>query len=542
MSDPRPNIVLLMTDQQRFDTIAAAGFDHMITPNLDRLAREGCIFRNAFTPNPVCVPARHNMLTGLSSRYHGYTGNDPHPLDHRLPTLPRLLADGGYHTRAIGKMHFRPTRRHSGFDAMELMEEIPRYREDDEYAMYLKDVGWGHIRNIHGVRNLLYMAPQRSLVPEEHHGSTWVGRRSAEFIRREAGRRPFFLWSSWIAPHPPFDIPDSVADLYRGRPLPEPLRSETTISEQARKQDRYADLPAGEEGGYLRRMRECYFSAISFVDRNIGPILEALEETGVLDNTLIIFTSDHGEMLGDHGIFQKMLPYDSASRIPLLIRYPFAFEPGSERTDFVDLNDLLPTALDAAGIDYPGPYRLPGASLLPGPLDREYQYIEYGRADSRWISVRDARYKYTYYYRGGYEELFDMQGDPTESTNLLQGILDDADASLREQRDRLRTVLYGFEAERGPANYAHGGDFLRFPSPPRAAATEAPKRRNAQFPIFPDRIVDPDEKAAMTSFGEEVILSVEKEELVKLHRLDLSAWAAGGGPQDVIERIKREEL
>lgn len=527
-----------MTDQQRFDTIAAAGFDYMETPNLDRLAREGCLFRNAFTPNPVCIPARHNMLTGLSSRFHGYAGNDPHPLDHHLPTLPRLLADHGYRTHAVGKMHFRPTRRHNGFDAMELMEEIPRYREDDEYALYLKEVGWGHVQNIHGVRNLLYMAPQRSIIPEEHHGSTWVGRRSAEFVRREAGRRPFFLWSSWIAPHPPFDIPDSVADIYRDKPLPEPLQSETTPSDQARRQERYGDLPQGEEAAYNRRMRECYSSAISFVDKNIGPILEALEETGELDNTLIIFTSDHGEMLGDHGAYQKMLPYDSASRIPLLVRYPAAFPAGSERDDFVDLNDVLPTVLEAAGIAYPGPYPLPGASLLGAPLDRQYQYIEYGSAKTRWISVRDARYKYTYYYCGAYEELFDVAADPAETTNLLASGYEQADASIQEERNRLRRVLYHFESERGPANYAHNGDFLEFPAQEETAG----RRRNAQFPIFPERITDPDEKRAMTPLGDETIKAVEREPIVKLHKLDLDAWAAGGGPADVIERIRKEKL
>jgi len=266
----RPNILLLFTDQQRFDTIAAGGFDHMSTPNMDRLVRTGCIYTHAYSPNPVCIPARHNLLTGLGARFHGYTQNLKHPLDHRLPVLPRILSDNGYTTRAIGKMHFQPTRRHNGFDTMELMEETPRVREHDEYAMYLKEVGLGHIQNIHGLRSLLYMVPQRSLIPEAHHGSTWVGDRSVDFLKNAQGKGPWFLWSSWIAPHPPFDVPDTFADLYVNRELPEPYVSETATSPLAQQRRQSADIPTGKEKAYLRRMRELYFSAISLVDKNIG--------------------------------------------------------------------------------------------------------------------------------------------------------------------------------------------------------------------------------------------------------------------------------
>jgi arylsulfatase A-like enzyme len=532
MSD-QPNILLLFTDQQRIDTIAACGHDHMVTPNLDRLVNEGCCFTNGYTPNPVCVPARHNALTGLPARFHGFPSNGG-TYNHALPKLPQLLADHGYDTRAIGKMHFRPTRCHNGFNRMELMEEIPVHREDDDYAMYLKSVGLGHIQNIHGVRNLLYMAPQQSLIPEEHHGSTWVGDRSVDYLRQEAGRRPFFLWSSWIAPHPPFDVPDTFANLYDGRDLPEPLISETPLNPIGERSHVHADLPAGKEKAIVRRMRELYYAAVSHVDKNVGKILDALEETGELDNTLIIYTTDHGEMLGDHGCFQKIMPYDSCARIPFIVRYPKRFAPGSTSEEFVGLNDILPTVLDLCGIEYPGPHKLPGGSLLRDGMDRSHSYSEYGEGAFRWVSVRNARYKYSYYYAGGHEELFDMIADPCESRNLFAcGALS---GDLAEIRDDLRTKLIAWEKRWGYGQYVVYNQFVRFPPITHA------RTKNGQFPKFPDNIADPAEKAAMNDFGQEVIDAVKDESLLNLHELDLDSWAANGAPLETIERIRQEEL
>ncbi len=531
----KPNILLLFTDQQRFDTIAACGFDHMLTPNLDRLVRDGCYFRNAYTPNPVCIPARHNLITGLTARFHGYSDNMQHPLDHRLPTLPRLLSDHGYETRAIGKMHFQPVRRHNGFDKMELMEEIPKFREADEYAMYLKQVGLGQVVNIHGVRNLLYMLPQQSLIPEEHHGSTWVGDRSSGFIRNNAGRHPFFLWSSWIAPHPPFDVPEPFAGMYRDRDLPTPLPAETGISKHAQSGRVHGDFPRGKEEAYIRRMRELYAGAISLVDKNVGKILDALEENGQLDNTLIVFSSDHGEMLGDHGTFQKMQPYDSCARIPFIVRYPARIKPGTVRNDFADLNDILPTILDVAGIDYPGPHQLPGASIFSDKKDRTHQYMEYSRESRRWCSMRDSRYKFNYFYAEGFEELYDMRDDPGETVNLL--ISDPENAEVRAARDRLREKLLAHEQKWGLEGCTTDTDFVK-----KEALTVNEYRRNGQFHIFPDRITNPDEKQGMNTLEQEVLGAVANEPLVRLHELDLECWQENGAPAELVEKIRKEKL
>lgn len=510
----RPNILLLMTDQQRFDTIATAGYPHMITPNLDRLVREGCLYRNAYTPNPICIPARYHVLTGRTVRAHGFSTNAGPPLAGSIPTLPGLLSDAGYETRAIGKMHFKPPRRHHGFDRMELSEETPVTREADEYAMYLKSVGLGRVQNIHGVRNLLYEAPQRSLVPEQHHGSKWVADRTIDFLETNRGRQPFFCWTSWIAPHPPFDVPDSVADLYRDKELPAPIRDVTTPNTFTRVMSDDNTLPpADQRDAFMRRRREAYYAQITFVDQQIGRILDALEHTGLLDDTAIIFTSDHGEMLGDHGSHQKAQPYDSCARVPMIVRYPSRVEAGSTFEPFCDLNDILPTALDLAGVEHPHSDDLPGGSLLRDDKDRSTQYLSLGAKGRRWATVRDDRFKYTYYYGLPEQELFDMEQDPGETTNLLQARPDDAD--IVDTRDRLYRLVvehetrWGIEGEVVDAN----GSLRRYSEPDHGPPGHAAQLRAKQFPKFPGMIADPAERAAMNDFAAEVIEAVRDEPL-----------------------------
>lgn len=513
----KPNILLITTDQQRYDTIAAMGYDHMVTPNLDRLAAEGCCFPNAYSCNPVCMAARHNIITGLPARYHGFDDNyfedDPKVIPYHLPTFPQILSDHGYDTIAVGKMHFQPCRRYNGFTKMELMEEIPRNLEDDEYAKYLKEHGFGKVQSIHGVRHLLYMLPQRSLIDEAHHGSSWVAERSIHYLKENAGRRPFFLWSSFIAPHPPFDVPDGWADLYRGKELPPLKESKTPISAAAEGKKCIADYP---DETCLRRARELYYASISFVDHNIGKIIRQLKESGEYDNTLILFTSDHGEMLGDYGTFQKMLPYDSSARIPFVVRYPEKLDAGSTDERFVDLNDLLPTFLELAGADYPEPGILPGESIFAeeGEKDRSVQYVEFGHGGSRWISLRNRRYKYNYYYGGGQEELFDLEQDPDETINLLYK---DPGVDILAVKEELRARLTGYEERYGLEGYVRGEKLAVF----EESAPFFYRENNP--PIFPGK-----QDSEYLSREEEVRMAVERETVVKLEELDVPYFAERG--------------
>lgn len=533
----QPNILFITTDQQRYDTIHAAGYEFISTPHIDRIAKEGCIYPNAYSPNPVCIPARHNMLTGLPARYHGFDDNyfvETRNIPFDLPTFPQILSDSGYDTIAIGKMHFQPYRRHNGFHKLHLMDEIPRYREDDEYAIYLKENGYEHLQSVHGVRHLLYMLPQRSMVDIKHHGSSWVADKTIEYLDENRGKRPFVIWSGFIHPHPPFDVPTEWADMYKGKDIPEPFETVTPLSAIAEENKHIADYPTKD---YLRRARELYYASISFVDYNIGRILEKLEEIGELDNTLIIFTSDHGEALGDYDTYQKFLPYDCSSRIPFIMRYPERIQADTVDERMVDLNDLLPTMLDVAGVDYPGNIELPGESILikDGKKDRTLQYVEHCKGNRRWISLRENTYKYNYYYGGGYEELFDLANDPQETTNLLHTAPTKEVVAIKES---IRKKLIAIEKEQGLEGYVENDDFICLPP------YEVKPYRETNFPIFPSEIRKPEEKEKLISITDEVLLAIKDEPVVKLEELDLETFKVFGKLsdkeiEDLLERTNK---
>jgi len=517
----RPNILLITTDQQRFDTINAAGFSHMKTPNLDRLVKEGCLFQNAYSPNPVCIPARHNIVSGLSAKHHGFDDNyfdNSIQMPSDLPTFPELLTNSGYGSIGIGKMHFQPCRRHNGFDRMLTMEEIPEHLEDDDYALYLHNQGYEHLRSFHGVRHLLYMLPQQSFLPIEHHGTTWVADRTIEAMKGYTGDRPFLIWSSFIEPHPPFDVPEEWAHTYDDVEIPEGAVSETPLSSLAEENKHIADYPTKEVADRAKRL---YYSAISFVDDQIGRILDYLEESGRLNDTLIVFTSDHGEMMGDFETYQKFLPYDGSSKIPFVVRYPKLVEPGSVDDRFVDLNDLLPTFLDVAGVEYPANHKLPGESIFveDGFKNRGLQYVEHNKGNKRWVSLRDHHYKYNYYYGGGCEELFDMIADPQETTNLLHGPVSEEAESARVS---LREKLVRYEKAYGLEGYVVNDDFVEME--PYVAVPY----RETNFPKHVESLTK-EKKEILGAMEDEIQLAIKNESVVNLEELDLETFQRFGG-------------
>ena len=487
----KPNFLILFPDQQRHDTIHAAGFRHMKTPNLDRLVREGCLFSNAYSPNPVCVPARHYLMTGTTGRDHGYFHNVSSPItDEGIPTLPQMLSDHGYTTAAVGKMHFLPPRRHHGFDEMHLMEELPHFRAEDAYAEYLAAQGLEDIQNLHGVRPYVYHHPQCALVPWEHHGENWVGKRAVEFLKQN-GKRPFFLMCGWVKPHPPWNIPAEWQGHYDDVELPEPIPRSRAKPFHAAPSDWFGDHDSPE---LRRQIRAAYYTSVSMVDRSVGDVLAYLDHAGLMDNTVIIFASDHGEMLQDKGFYQKALPYESAARIPFVVRYPKRFAPGTRDTRFVDLLDILPTALDLAGIDYNykkahSRYRLAGDSVLTPQSerrDRAYQRSECGTRAGRWVCLRDNRYKYVYSYNGGLEQFYDLQSDPSELHNLAG-----TDRLPQEDFRRIKAKCVEMEELWGPEGCVVNGACIAFPYNAHTEhyqeGSKFPFWANHQFQVFQDK-------------------------------------------------------
>lgn len=516
------NFLIVLTDQQRFDTIAAAGHPYMQTPNLDRLVNEGCLFKNAYSPNPICIPARHCLITGMTPRFHGYYGNFDQPIaDSGIPTLARVMSENGWHTAALGKSHFVPPTEHHGYDELMLMEELPEDVEDDEYLKFLRKQGYENLRNIHGVRTMIYHEPQISLVPDECHGTTWLGNYASDWIKRNQ-HRPWLLTLGWIKPHPPWNIPESQIDRYKDADLPEPFTD--AICPPFPQDALNNGLEDSDEE--KRKIREAYFTSVSMVDDAFGVVMKTLEETDLLDDTFIIFTSDHGEMLQDRGMYQKSVPYESSARVPFVIRYPKRFKPGSTDERFIDLMDIFPTILDEAGIDYyykksHENYSLVGGSLLPetsnpGTRSREIQCSECLHERYRWVMSRDKRYKFIHYYRGGHEYLYDLENDPGEANNLIG-----TDKCPQKILTKLRNAAIDYEKNLGEPGRIENDNFKK-------CVVNEPGEEQDMYPVFDWNNGNKYPKwcfSAFQNFGRE---SKETEADIILDELEKSVSHRGG--------------
>jgi arylsulfatase A-like enzyme len=306
----------------------------------------------------------------------------------------------------------------------------------------------------------------------------------------------------WIKPHPPWNIPDEWAGHYDDVELPEPIPPSRGAPYYAESSPWFGDEMPSER---KLAMRRAYYTCVSMIDHAVGRILDYLGRNGLLDNTFILYTSDHGEMLQDKGLYQKMAPYESSAHIPFVVRYPPAFAPGSEEERFVDLMDILPTFLDVASIDLTAKpsragQRMPGSSLLrlgdrasESTRDRSLQRSAYGIEGGRWVMLRDRRYKYVHFYGGGIEQFYDLQRDPQEEHDLVA-----ADALPREAFERLRTRCIELERKWGPEGHVRDGDFARYErrerSSPRGQGLY-PGWANRQMPVFGD--LTPEEEAAL---------------------------------------------
>ena len=439
-----PNLLHIVTDQQRFDTIHALGNGLIRTPNLDRLCREGTAFMRAYTPTAECVPARASMITGTYADKTGCGSNADAMPNEGAPTLMSRLAGAGYRTHGVGKCHFTPDPwAMRGFQTRDTSEEIVADPGKDDFLKFVEAAGYGHVLEPHGTRGELYYLPQPSPLPEKVHHTHWVGNRCLNFLEREGrSSRPWYLYAGFIAPHPPFAPPNPWNKLYRAPEMPLPWLPENADELTCfvnRFQNRYKYRDRGQDLNLVRCLRAYYYASISFIDHQVGRIMAALREKGLLDKTLILFTSDHGELLGDYGCFGKRSFHEVSQRIPMIARLPERFPEGKRCRAPASLVDLLPTFLGAAGVPVPNDSDgVDLADLAAGKIRRKGVYFHYAREDTAIIGAVSGRWKYAwsvpdqkgFLFRAGDRfEKANLAADPkaeSEAEPLVQSVLERA--------------------------------------------------------------------------------------------------------------------
>jgi arylsulfatase len=479
-SDSRPNILFLMSDQHRGDCIGADGNRAIHTPNLDAIAREGARFRHAYTATPSCIPARAAILTGLSPWNHGLLGMDGWPIPHRYPMeMPRALRESGYYTVGIGKMEYGPVpATDHGFHQTIRDETGQAFRND--YDSWF----WTNAPNLDPLAVGLgwndYPAKPYPF-PERLHHTHWTGETTVRFLRTYNRPEPFFLKVSFIPPHSPYTPPDRFMKQYANADLP-PAATGNWDARYKPRSSRRLDIWHGDLGpAQVHQSRQGYYGSVSFVDEEIGRIMAALDERGWMEQTLVLYTTDHGDMLGDHYLWRKCQPYQSDVRIPMLMRWPeglAASERGRVVSELVELRDILPTFLDAASV--PVTAKIDGRSLL-SLLDgkaaswREVLELEHDVCYSpavHWNALTDSHTKYIFHAYDGWEQLFDLDQDPYERTDLASVPADGR--RLRQWRARTVNAL----APRGDQYVKEGKLALRrqgmpiSPNYPRAEETK----------------------------------------------------------------------
>jgi len=425
------NVVLICTDQWRGDCLSIDGHPVVHTPYLDQLALSGVRFSRAYTATPSCIAARAALYTGLSQRTHGRVGyQDGVQWDYPV-TVASEFTRQGYQTQAIGKMHVYPERSQVGFQNVILHDgylHFARRGSDygliDDYLPWLRDkLGRDADYFEHGVEcNSQVARPWDK--PEYTHPTNWLVGQAIDFLRRRDTRKPFFLYLSFHRPHPPYDPPSWALEQYLCREMPD-----VPVGDWA---DLYADFaqpfhPSASAGrkdpNVLHRARAGYYGHITHIDHQVMRFLEMLRERCIAENTWVCFTSDHGELLGDHNLFRKTLPYEGSARVPLILAGPrdAGLTRGRACDAVVELRDVMPTLLDCAGLEIP--QTVEGESLLPlatGRSDsvREYVHGEHVAFGQSIHYLTDGREKYVWLSGSGHEQLFDLVKDPQELHDL----------------------------------------------------------------------------------------------------------------------------
>ena len=425
----RPNILLIMTDQQRFDAIGGVEKSVVDTPYLDQLRTQGVQFTSAYTACPVCIPARRTLMSGQTPAHHGLLANEHHT-QLSGPTLPGLLTQAGYHTHLCGKLHLFPGRKLYGFMSADWADGSHKSEPGqpaNDYDRYLQEHGlYTDAGFAHGAHQNGFVARPYHM-EERYHFTNWCFERAMNFLERRDPTVPFFLNISVHQPHAPCTPPAYYFDKYMRRDFPDPYTA-----------DWDKELPNSQVGtpvtsmrvnptaNYMKELRAGYYGCCEHIDHQMGRLLAYLPE-----NTVVIFTSDHGDMLGDHGFIRKRNPYEGSAHVPFVINLPkplakqLGVKPGTVCSEAIEIMDIMPTILDLCGIDIPD--TVDGLSIVPAMqgkgLAREYVHGEccsIGTLGSGMQYLTDGKMKYIYFPGLGKEQLFDLESDRYEQHDLSQ--------------------------------------------------------------------------------------------------------------------------
>ena len=451
------NILVISTDHWPGSLLGVAGHPAIQTPTLDQLARNGVRFNRAYSECPVCIPARRTLMTGTTPRTHGdrvFKPDEPMP---KLPTLAQTFGGAGYQCYAVGKLHVYPPRDRLGFDDVILAEEgRPNLGAVDDHDLYLADHGYTGQGFAHGMSNNEYHWRPWHL-PEAMHVTNWASQQMARQIKRRDPTRPALWFLSYCHPHPPLVPLQIYLDLYRDLDIPVPEMS-TWASEE--KLPYALQAIRGHFGTYsadqIRGFRRAFYALCTHIDHQLRLVIGTLREEGLLDNTIILFTSDHGDMLGNHGLWAKRLYYENAAQVPMILVGTAGDERvGHHRVDsrLVGWQDIMPTLLDLAGQEIPE--SVDGLSMV-GDQQRDYLYGECGEDSSASRMLHDGRHKLIYYPVGNQLQLFDLQQDPGELCNVVDV---SAYAEVRQKLiKQLISELYG-----GDETWVHNGQLVGLP-------------------------------------------------------------------------------
>ena len=439
----KPNVLLIVADHWPAALLGAAGHPAIHTPVLDQLCRDGVRFTNCYSETPVCMPARRTLMTGCLPSKHGDRTFQPRrPMEPGLPTLAKCFRDAGYQAYGVGKTHTYPQRDRIGFDDIQLDDEgRTLFGVTDDYEIFLGDEGFVGQQFGHGMSNNAYHATAWHL-PERVHATNWATDAMARYVRRRDPTRPAFWYIGYRHPHPPLVPPQRFLDHYAEIEIDMPHCGEWASDVGALP---YHLQGVAARGVYsereIRWARRAFYALCTQIDQQIGRLIGTIREEGILDDTIIMFTSDHGDMLGNHGLWAKQTFFEGSANIPMIVSgwaEDSVLVRGRVDDRLVGLQDVMPTLLGTAGIAIPS--NVDGCSMLSS-APRDCIYGEFGEDGHSSRMVREQDFKLIWYPVGNHFQLFNIAEDPQEMRDLARDAT--YSGALNRMKSKLAGELYG---------------------------------------------------------------------------------------------------